>query len=652
MDPVSKANFSLDVYPGEDLIITAPDLFEEASELEEFHDGDVSTDVIKTTWIYENYDEASYPPYEGYTNSSIEGWRDIEGYNFTLARRIIAFLNDSRAHPNLKYVTLFGDASLVPPSYYVYFAHWDVYNNWIPTDFFYGFPDYDLVPSYAVGRLPVRNSEEADHVVQKIISWNENLDWDWFKNVDLVGGNLWDTPFYDGELVLMESVNRDYFNGMEIEKLFRTEDKFDRASVLDSFTGENGITYIITHGYGDSIATENDRSNVTVDDLMSLPPNPRVPIVVSFACMDGAFDTGLYPNTLYGYPQETSFGEAVLLSNASGVAYIRSSRVTHGSIGYHLDKGYLNVIKEPYMLGMLTYVFEAYHEGLTLGTITKKAINSFVEENDFSHDILKLNSVTLFEFVLLGDPVLGLPKKPGPSYQKPNLTTGSVEFKNDTYLSQIASGEVPTYEVGEKVNIGIETDSPNVAVKRINVYADHVDERTCANTENAEYTFTASDKTLYLIRAEADDGKEGCLLLLISGALPVEFTGNLGDHGLDTDEDGLYDYLVVEAEVNATKAGPYVLSAPINYWDGESWQSFNFGSELVYLDVGVRTISLKFGGASIRDLGYNGTFLVLLELMGPMAVLYDSAEYETGYYTGDQFQNPPAKLNLGGQFRS
>jgi len=44
-------------------------------------------------------------------------------------------------------------------------------DKWVPADFFYASPDYDLVPNYAIGRIPVNNLEEAEHVVQKIKSF-------------------------------------------------------------------------------------------------------------------------------------------------------------------------------------------------------------------------------------------------------------------------------------------------------------------------------------------------------------------------------------------------------------------------------------------------------------------------------------------------
>jgi hypothetical protein len=173
----------------ENIILTPPEFYEQAKSLENFHDGKgTATEVVNTSWVYTNYANASDPPYEGYKNSSITGWDNIAGYNYSLAKRIVNYLDDDTVHPNLKYVTIFGTARLVPPSYYVYITHSSPYNNWIPTDFFFASPEYDLVPNYMVGRLPVDSIEEAEHVVQKIKNWAENVSWDWFNNVYLVGG--------------------------------------------------------------------------------------------------------------------------------------------------------------------------------------------------------------------------------------------------------------------------------------------------------------------------------------------------------------------------------------------------------------------------------------------------------------------------------
>jgi hypothetical protein len=193
----------------ENIIITPPELYEQAKSLENFHDGkETPTEVVNATWIYSHYANASDPPYEGYKNHSLTGWDNIARYNYSLAKRIVNYLDNGTAHPNLKYVTIFGNAKMVPPSYYIYINHFPIgtYDNWIPTDFFFASPEYDLVPNYMVGRLPVDNTEEAEHVVQKIKNWDENVSWDWFNNVYLVGGRPLNTTYYYGELIAIDSI--------------------------------------------------------------------------------------------------------------------------------------------------------------------------------------------------------------------------------------------------------------------------------------------------------------------------------------------------------------------------------------------------------------------------------------------------------------
>jgi len=153
-------------------------------------------------------------------------------------------LKDTVEHPNLKYVTIFGNARLVPPSYYVYIVQFEDFNycNWIPTDFFYASPDYDLFPNLMVGRLPVNSSAEAEHVVEKIENWDGNVSYDWFKNVSLGGGMPFGTIYYIGELATVDSINRNYFNGMNVTEFFRTDGNFDKANLINSLFGTHNGT--------------------------------------------------------------------------------------------------------------------------------------------------------------------------------------------------------------------------------------------------------------------------------------------------------------------------------------------------------------------------------------------------------------------------
>jgi len=312
----------------------------------------------------------------------------------------------------------------------------------------------------------VNSTEEAEHVVSKIRSWNSSLSYDWFQNVVLGGGIPFDTIYYKGEMTITDSVNRDSFTGMNMTKRFHTQGDFDPQHLMDAFSGDTGMVYIITHGEGDRILP--DGQPLVVDDLLALPSNPRVPVVVSIACMDGAFDT----NVLYG-GFNTSFGEGVLLSNASGIAYIGGSRVNYGAPDFYLDDGEVHTIKEPYMAGMLTYVFEAYHNGThSLGGITKAAMEKYVALNSMSDFI---NNVTLFEFCLLGDPALQLPPQQlGDVYLKPDLTAVDPEG--------YTSYDMPFYFNETTVTISSETDSPNITLRRIEVLSDQTVDLLDADT--------------------------------------------------------------------------------------------------------------------------------------------------------------------------
>ncbi len=522
---------------GQNIIISPPQFYSAANELKEFHNmRGISTVVINTTWIFTNYDESPDPPYKGYAKRIIPRLF-IREYDFSLAKKIINFLRDTSLHPNLEYVTLFGNGAFVPPSYYIhspgrvlknillFFKFPDFYNNIVATDFFYISPDYDLLPDYKVGRLPVSNENEALDLVNKIKDWRENVDWEWFKNI-YVAGDQPNHPeeislkgCYAGEMIAVDAINREYFQEMSITKLFWTEGKFNKQSIMDALEqGNSGIMYMMTHGTVDRWGAHayDIAEFINADDLMSFPENKNVPIIVSVACMSGAFDTDLAKryNVQRG---ATSFGEAVLLSKGAGIAYIGTTRATLGSPLLYLDEGELVITKERGIAGMLTYFFEAYHNGTNiLGDIVNKAIEKYVSINSFPLRPEKDEDfIVLASFVLLGDPALDIPifvvDIGGQSYEQPHITA----INPEGYTSEEYSR--PWYYTDSEITLRIETDSPEVYVKRINIDKDEVVDRQDFYPEENTffYTFSSDEATEYLIRASSLDGKESWFYLTI-----------------------------------------------------------------------------------------------------------------------------------------
>ena len=178
------------------VIICPGSLSGEALNLKNSHDGNgISYEIVTTEYISENCPEADDPPFDGYKDKKNRGWRNISNYNYTLAKQIVSYL---QTLPSLTYVTILGDGLLVPPSYYFYYKSGrGIYSDWVPTDFFYTSPDYDFTPDLMVGRLPVNDADEAQHVIDKIDAWSSVADWSWFKNVYFAAGG--ESPFGDAE---------------------------------------------------------------------------------------------------------------------------------------------------------------------------------------------------------------------------------------------------------------------------------------------------------------------------------------------------------------------------------------------------------------------------------------------------------------------
>ena len=519
----------------QNIIITPSEFYEEAQILAQFHNTEgIPTTVVNTSWIYTNYNAAEDPPFTGYATGILPRLFIVE-YNYILAKKIINFLRDTISHPQLEYVTLFGNGKFIPASYYIYSQMRqtkhilqlipipDFYNNRIATDFFYTSPNYDLIPDYKVGRIPVSTADEATAVVHKIIAWQENATWDWFQHV-YVSGDQPNHPeemdlegCYAGEMIAVDSVNNNYFQGMDITKLFLTEEKFNKQSIEDAMKqGEAGFFYMMAHGGVDRWGTYKEVDPyILADEIIQFPENMHIPIVVSVACMCGAYDTDTaHPYTISR--GHKSLGESILLSKGAGIAYIGTTRATLGSPLLYLDNGSLVITKEREIAGMLTNIFKAYHNGIVyLGDLTKTAITAYVNENTFPSSKPEKDEafIALMSFVLLGDPALMLPAQQPEtraSYQQPHLSALNPEgITAETYPR-------PWCYTNNSVFIQIETNSSQVSVKLINIDTETtVDRQNLSTVDNMTvYTFTSSaNATRYLIRASADDGKEGWLYL-------------------------------------------------------------------------------------------------------------------------------------------
>ena len=386
--------------PSAQCVIICPSaLREQGQRLASFHTDkeDICSAVVTTEAIRAAYPPAEDPPFEGCKNRDAAGWKLFGHYDYVLARQIIAYMRDRAAHPHLAYLTLLGDATLVPPSYYYshHFCEMQTrYTDWMPTDMFYASPDYDLVPNYHLGRLSVSTPAEGHNLVGKIERWHEHAQTDWIKKVYLV--NAWVTSRFDW-------YRKGLFDGFQVKRLASVDDRVERVYADPAFTtAEAGFVFLGQHGSGGEVVFNS--SMLTSDDLMSYGTHARLPMVLAVTCDNGAFDFGLASNRSLAH----SFGECVLLSKAGGIAYIGATRTTTAVHTECFYKGQMITTHVKYRGALMYYPLLAYRDGAaTLGELDSKAVLRYIADNDVNGD--PIHQTEILQHVLLGDAALKIP---------------------------------------------------------------------------------------------------------------------------------------------------------------------------------------------------------------------------------------------------
>ncbi|MBW1782454.1 MAG: hypothetical protein JRL30_17140 [Deltaproteobacteria bacterium] len=396
-------------------IILSTDAWSEMAEkikaFNEAQNPGITAAVISTDSIYANYDPAENPIEPGYRNK--ESNPKILNYEFENAKRIISYLRDHAAHPNLKSITILGSGKIIPPSYYFHYQEmpddaYD-YDDWKPSDQYYSSPDYDWVDNYSLSRISVKELDDLSTYYNKMVSWNRELHESWIRNASVAGGRPFDTVYYIGEMMNNQVIRNDLFQGFSIKKFQRTLGNLTLKNIEDYLrAGGFLLHYHVDHGSGNGIDFASGEE-LTGEDLLDFSPNGKVPVFVTVACMDGAFDTDLYK----GF-EGMAFSEGMLASKGAGIAYVGGARSNEGNPEFVFDNGNLRYIGVTYLAALIEYYFKAYRETssptlLTLGNLFKQAKKTYLAEQGMD---TQDDKGTYVQSVSLGDAALLLPNPP------------------------------------------------------------------------------------------------------------------------------------------------------------------------------------------------------------------------------------------------
>jgi hypothetical protein len=120
---------------------------------------------------------------------------------------------------------------------------------------------------------------------------------------------------------------------------------------------------------------------------------------------------------------------------------------------------------------------------------------------------------------------------------------------------------------------------------------------------------------------------------------PIAFDPPHYDEGVDSDTDGLFDFLNVYVNVSVSEAGDFRLSGILT---DTNFSFMVFASVAFPLEPGAHTLTLPFAGSEINASGVDGPYFVGLELFdNATSTLLDSDSHMTNAYSHLDFEEPP-----------
>jgi len=128
----------------------------------------------------------------------------------------------------------------------------------------------------------------------------------------------------------------------------------------------------------------------------------------------------------------------------------------------------------------------------------------------------------------------------------------------------------------------------------------------------------------------------------------IFFTGTISDHGNDSDDDGLYDYLVLCVQVNVGETGDYRFEANFDicseqHGSGEDNWIGRVEKTKSFFETGIQWYNLSLDGSLIYAKGQNASIWTHAEIRprdGGWEQL-DNIDHMTEKYYFDQFVSPP-----------
>jgi hypothetical protein len=248
-------------------------------------------------------------------------------FNFSILNPVavpnmLAWARNHWPSPTPTYLTLLGDGhwnmkgfnpgvypaqpNPIPP----YLAWVDPWQGEVPADALYGDIDGDGLVDLAVGRIPVNTLAEAEVVVSKIENYGSSIRIaDWQRNVLFVADNpdeSGDFPAVSDEIIATKLAP-----DLHVERVYLLQTTPNAESARQAIVSavNQGVFMIQYTGHGATGRWSNE-SMWRREDIALLTNLDRLPVVMTFNCLDGYF---AHPD-----PDQFSIAEVMLRSTTGG----------------------------------------------------------------------------------------------------------------------------------------------------------------------------------------------------------------------------------------------------------------------------------------------------------------------------------------------
>ncbi len=178
----------------------------------------------------------------------------------------------------------------------------------------------DNLPEMFIGRLPVRNNNVLDLIVQKILNYETSPEpGRWNRKTIFVADNKDNGgPFEDVSESFISNFIPDNFDVLRVFLRNYPSEEAARNTIVQGINYGCFLVNYLGHGSPDTWAKENIFNK---DDVLTLDNGNKLPIVITMSCMNGYFQHAQTPSCLAEEFLNSSMGGAIACISPSGFGY-------------------------------------------------------------------------------------------------------------------------------------------------------------------------------------------------------------------------------------------------------------------------------------------------------------------------------------------